>query len=79
MHTQLTFNGPLSGTTRVIQFQKAKTNLDFTKASDSEWQGHQLFISNFAPQTDNQASIPHLKVYYRPGALPASQPTVSKH
>ena len=32
------FNGPLSGTTRVSQYQKGKTNLDFTEARDSEWQ-----------------------------------------
>jgi len=29
-------NGPLSGTTRVSQYQKGKTNLDFTEARDSE-------------------------------------------
>jgi len=29
------FNGPLSGTTRVSQYQKGKTNLDFTVARDS--------------------------------------------
>jgi len=40
-HTH-TFNGPLSGTTRVSRYQKGKTNLDFTEASDSEWQWHQL-------------------------------------
>jgi len=34
------FNGPLSGTTQVSQYQKSKTNLDFTEASDSEWQWH---------------------------------------
>ena len=28
------FNGPLSGTTRVSQYQKGKTNLDFTEARD---------------------------------------------
>ena len=39
-HTH-TFNGPLSGTTRVSRYQKGKTNLDFTEASDSEWQWHQ--------------------------------------
>jgi len=33
-----TFNGPLSGTTRVSRYQKGKTNLDFTEARDSEWQ-----------------------------------------
>jgi len=36
------FNGPFSGTTRVSQYQKGKTNLDFTEARDSEWQWHQL-------------------------------------
>ena len=36
------FNGPLSGTTQVSQYQKGKTNLDFTEARDSEWQWHQL-------------------------------------
>ena len=34
-HTHL-FNGPFSGTTRVGQYQKGKTNLDFTEARDSE-------------------------------------------
>ena len=34
-HTHM-FNGPLSGTTRVSQYQKGKTNLDFTEARDSE-------------------------------------------
>jgi len=33
-----TFNDPLSGTTRVSQYQKGKTNLDFTEERDSEWQ-----------------------------------------
>ena len=36
------FNGPLCGTTQVSQYQKGKTNLDFTEARDSEWQWHQL-------------------------------------
>jgi len=30
------FNGPLSGTTGVSQYQKGKTDLDFTEARDSE-------------------------------------------
>ena len=30
------FNGPLCGTTQVSRYQKGKTNLDFTKARDSE-------------------------------------------
>jgi len=36
-HTH-TFNGPFSRTTRVGQYQKSKTKLDFTEARDSEWQ-----------------------------------------
>jgi len=36
------FNGPFSETTQVSQYQKGKTNLDFTEARDSEWQWHQL-------------------------------------
>jgi len=31
------FNGPFSGTTRVSRYQKGKTSLDFTEATDSEW------------------------------------------
>ena len=36
------FNGPFSGTTHVSQYQKGKTNLDFTEARDNEWQWQQL-------------------------------------
>jgi len=36
------FNGPLYRTTQVSQYQKGKTNLDFTEARDSEWQWYQL-------------------------------------
>ena len=32
------FNVPLSGTTRVSRYQKAKTSLDFTESRDSELQ-----------------------------------------
>ena len=35
-HTH-TFNGPFSGTTQVSRYQKGKTNVDFTEATDSEW------------------------------------------
>jgi len=50
------FNGPLSRTTRVSQYQKGKNNLDFTEARDSEWQWHQLGHM----QTDSHASTPTL-------------------
>jgi len=47
---------------------------------DSEWQWHQLGHMQVCTslQRDNHASIPQ-SVFYRPGALPAAQPTVSKH
>jgi len=38
------FNGPLSGTTQVSQYQKGKTNLDFSEARDSEWQWNQELL-----------------------------------
>jgi len=60
--------------------QQASTNLDFTEARYSEWQWHQLGhmqVCTFL-QTDNHASTPPL-FFYRPDALPATQPTVSKH
>ena len=74
------FNGPFSGTTQVSRYQKGKTNLDFTEARDSEWQWHPLgHICKSAPPS-SQITMPalHQSVFYRPDALPAAQPTVSK-
>ena len=74
------FNGPLSGTIQVSRYLKGKTNLDFTEAKDSEWHWHQLghmqVYTSF--QADNHAGTPPLS-FYRPDALPATQPTASKH
>jgi len=44
----------------VSQYQKGKTNLDFTEARDSEWQWHQLGHMQVCTslQTDNHASTP---------------------
>jgi len=60
----------------VSQYQKGKTNLDFTEARDSERQWHHLGHVQVCTslQTDN-----HTTVFYRPDALPAAQPTASKH
>ena len=71
------FNGPLSRTTQVSRYQKGKTDLDFTEARDSEWQWHQLGRMQVCTslQTDNHAT----QFFYRPDALPAAQPTASKH
>jgi len=54
--------------------------MDFTEARDSEWQWLQLGYVQVCTslQTDNHASTPPLS-FYRPDALPAAQPTASKH
>jgi len=46
----------------VSQYQKGKTNLDFTEARDSEWQWHQLgnMQDCTSLQTDNHASTTSL-------------------
>jgi len=64
MHTH-PFNGPFSGTTRVSQYKKGKTNLNFTEARDSEWQWHQLghMLVCISLQTDNHASTPPLQFF----------------
>jgi len=69
------FNGSLSGTTQVRKV-KGETNLDFIEARDSEWQWRQLSHMHIctSPQTDNTAAPQH-SVFYRPNALPVTQPT----
>ena len=78
-HTH-SFNGPFSGTTWVSRYQKGKTSPDFTEARDSEWQWHQLSHMQVCTllQTDTMPA-PYHSVLYRPDALPAAQPTASKH
>jgi len=63
------------------QYQKGKTNLDFTEARASEWQWHQLEHMQVCTslQRDDHASTSPLSLFYRPDALPAAQPTASKH
>jgi len=71
------FNGPLSGTTQVSQYQKGKTNLDFTKAGDSEWQWHHLGHMQVctALQTDSHTSTPPLS--FLQAGCPSCCPTNS--
>jgi len=49
----------------VSQYQKEKTNLDFTEARDSEWQWHQMGHMQvcISLQTDNHASTPPFKIF----------------
>jgi len=78
IHTHL-FNGPLSGTTRVSRYHKDKTSLDLTEARDSEWQCHQLGHMQVCTSLQITTPAPHHSVFYRLDALPAAQPTASKH
>jgi len=59
----------------VSQYQKGKTNLDFTQARDSEWQWHQLghMQACTSLQTDNHASTTPLFFTGRMPFLPPNQ------
>jgi len=61
----------------VGQYQKGKTNLDFTEARDSEWQWHQLGHMQVCPslQTDNHASTSPLSILQ--AGCPSCHPTNS--
>jgi len=61
----------------VSQYQKGKTNLDFTEARDSEWQWHQLGHMQVCTsrQTDNNASTSLLS--FLQAACPSCRPTNS--
>jgi len=71
------FDGPLSGTIQVSQYQKGKTSLDFTEARDSEWQWHQLghMQVGVSIQTDNHDSTPPLS--FLQAGCPSCHPTNS--
>jgi len=71
------FNGPFAGTNWVSQYQRGKTNLDFTEARDSEWQWNQLGRMQVCTslQTDNHASTSPLK--FRQARCPSCRPTNS--
>jgi len=74
LHTHQ-FNSPFSLTTRVSQYQKGKTNLDFTEARDGEWQWHQLGYIQVCTslQTDNHTSTPPLS--FLQAGCPSCHPT----
>ena len=59
------------------QYQKGKTNLDFTEARDSQWQWHQLGHTQVCTslQTDNHASTPPLT--FLQAGCPSCRPTNS--
>ena len=59
------------------RYQKGETNLDFTEASNSEWQWHQLGHVQVCTslQTDNHASTPPLS--FLQAGCPSCRPTNS--
>jgi len=61
----------------VSQYQKGKTNLDFTEARDSEWQWHQPKHMQVCTslQTDNHANTPPLS--FLQAGCPSCRPTNS--
>ena len=75
----------MSGTTRVSRYQKGKTkkvktNMDLLEQEIVSGSGicWAICIASLHLIPDNHANIPP-SVFYRPDALPAAQPTASKH
>jgi len=70
----------LPGTTRVSRYQKGKTNLHFLEQETVSSSGISWAIFKSAHHsTQITTPAPHHSVFYRPDALPAAQPTASKH
>jgi len=69
----------LSGTTWVSQYQKGKTIWILLKQETVSGSGFSWAVFKSAPcSIHNYASTPPLSLF-RPDALPANQPTTSKH
>jgi len=61
----------------VSQYQKGKTNLDFTEARDSEWQWHQLgHMLHLAP---NRQPRQHPTTQLFTGQMPFLPPNQQRH
>ena len=74
------FNGPLSGTTGVSRYHKGKTIWILLKQEALSGSGIVWAICKPAPRSRQiTMPAPHHSVFYRPDALPAAQPTASKH
>jgi len=63
----------------VTQYQKGKTNLDFTEARDREWQWYQLDHMQVCTslRTENHASTPPLSFFT--GRMPFLPPNQQHH
>ena len=78
-HTH-TFNGPLSRTTRVSRYKKGKPMWILLKQETVSGSGISCAVCKSAPHSRQTTTpAPHHTVFYSPDALPAAQPTASKH
>jgi len=74
-HTH-TFNGPFSGNTRVSWYQKGKPIWILLKQETVSGSGISWAICKSATRSRQITTpAPHHSVFYRPDALPATQPT----
>jgi len=73
------FNDHLSGTTRVSWYQKGTTKLDLLEQETVSGIGISWAICKSAPPRQITMLVPHHSVFCKPDALPATQPTASKH
>jgi len=74
------FNGPLSGTTQVSPYQKGKPIWIILKQETVSGSGISWAICKSATRSREVTTpAPHHSVFYRPDAIPAAQPTASKH
>ena len=73
-------NGPFSGTTQVSRYQKGKPIGILLKQATVTGGGISWAICKSAPRSRQiTMPAPHHSVFYRPDALPATKPIVSKH
>ena len=74
------FNSPLSGTTQVSRYQKGKPIWILLKQETVSGSGISWAVCKSAPCSRQITTpAPRSPVFYRPDALPAAQPTASKH
>jgi len=74
----------MPGTTRVSRYQKGKTrqvktNLDLLEQETVSGSGICWPICKVSTSSQTTTPTSHHSVFYRPDALPATQPTASKH
>ena len=75
-----TFNGPFSGTTQVSRYRKVKPIWILLKQEPVSCSGISWATCKSTPRSRQITTpAPHHSVVYRPDALPATQPTASKH